>query len=81
MEYVEGRDLEDLVRHDGPLDVHTAADYMAQAADGLEHAHQAGLIHRDIKPANLLVDLGGTVKILDMGLAKFSAAARPATPR
>jgi len=74
MEYVEGRDLEDLVRHDGPLDVHTAADYMAQAADGLEHAHQAGLIHRDIKPANLLVDLGGTVKILDMGLAKYSAA-------
>lgn len=74
MEYVEGRDLEDLVRHDGPLDVHTAADYMAQAADGLEHAHQAGLIHRDIKPANLLVDLGGTVKILDMGLAKYSHA-------
>ena len=74
MEYVEGRDLEDLVRHDGPLDVHTAADYIAQAADGLEHAHQAGLIHRDIKPANLLVDLGGTVKILDMGLAKYPGA-------
>ena len=56
------------------LDFHTAADYIAQAAAGLEHAHDAGLVHRDIKPANLLVDRQGTVKILDMGLAKFSAA-------
>jgi serine/threonine protein kinase len=74
MEYVEGQDLQALVARQGPLDFHIAADYVAQAAAGLEHAHDAGLVHRDIKPANLLVDRQGTVKILDMGLAKFSAA-------
>jgi eukaryotic-like serine/threonine-protein kinase len=72
MEYVEGRDLHNIVRQDGPMDYRLAANYIAQAASGLEHAHQAGLIHRDIKPANLLVDLKGTVKVLDLGLAKFA---------
>jgi serine/threonine protein kinase len=71
MEYVEGRDLQTTVQDDGPLDYETAADYVAQAANGLQHAHDAGLIHRDIKPANCLVDRKNTVKILDMGLAKF----------
>jgi serine/threonine protein kinase len=72
MEYVEGRDLHNIVRQDGPMDYRLAANYIAQAATGLEHAHEAGLIHRDIKPANLLVDLKGTVKVLDLGLAKFA---------
>ncbi|HEX4145362.1 MAG TPA: protein kinase [Pirellulales bacterium] len=72
MEYVEGRDLHNIVRQDGPMDYRLAANYIAQAASGLEHAHEAGLIHRDIKPANLLVDLKGTVKVLDLGLAKFA---------
>lgn len=72
MEYVEGRDLEDIVRHEGPLDYARAAEYIRQAALGLEHAHQAGLIHRDIKPANLLLTPQEVVKILDLGLARFS---------
>jgi serine/threonine-protein kinase len=72
MEYVHGRDLNTIVKNDGPLDFETAADYIRQAAEGLQHAHDAGLIHRDIKPANLLVDMRGTVKILDMGLARFT---------
>ncbi len=72
MEYVEGRDLQHIVKEDGPLEYERAANYMLQAANGLEHAHEAGFVHRDIKPANLLVDLKGTVKVLDMGLAKFS---------
>ncbi len=72
MEYIEGRDLQTLVREEGPLDFDTAADYIAQAARGLHHAHNVGLIHRDVKPANLLVDQKGTVKILDLGLALFS---------
>jgi serine/threonine-protein kinase len=72
MEYVHGRDLNTIVKSDGPLDYDTAADYIRQAADGLQHAHEAGLIHRDVKPANLLVDSRGTVKILDMGLARFT---------
>jgi serine/threonine-protein kinase len=77
MEYVEGNDLEALVERIGPLPYATAARYIAQAATGLEHAHAAGLVHRDIKPANLLVDRGGVVKVLDMGLAKFQAEVRP----
>ncbi len=77
MEYIEGRDLHEHVAAEGPLDYYTAAEYVAQAATGLEHAHQRGLVHRDIKPANLLVDFQGTVKILDMGLAKFTAETRP----
>lgn len=72
MEYVEGRDLQNIVKDDGPLDYEMAANYVALAASGLDHAHSAGLIHRDIKPANLLVDTKGVVKVLDMGLAKFS---------
>ena len=72
MEYVEGKDLQRVVKDSGPVDYETAALYIAQAAEGLNHAHQAGLIHRDIKPANLLVDEKGVVKILDMGLARFT---------
>lgn len=69
MEYVDGLDLQMLVRRDGPLDFSTAADIVAQAARGLEHAHARGVIHRDVKPANLLVDQQGRVRLLDMGLA------------
>lgn len=72
MEYVEGRDLRVLVERNGPLPPRDAADYIRQAAEGLGHAHQAGLVHRDMKPANLLVDAKGVVKVLDLGLARFS---------
>jgi serine/threonine protein kinase len=75
MEYVAGSDLNSLVKERAPefLDYVTVADYVAQAADGLQHAHDNNLIHRDIKPANLLVDDKGVVKILDLGLALFSS--------
>lgn len=75
MEYVEGRDLAPRHEHDvcPPL---TAANYVLQAARGLEYAHNQGLVHRDIKPSNLLLDSQGVVKILDMGLARFDEAAR-----
>ncbi len=72
MEHVEGRDLQMVIKQDGPLDFATAADYIRQAAEGLAHAHQAGLIHRDVKPANLLVDPKKVVKVLDLGLARFA---------
>lgn len=72
MEFVEGRDLQQLVQRDGPPPYEEAIDYVSQAARGLAHAHEVGLIHRDIKPANLLVDQRGTVKVLDMGLARFN---------
>ncbi len=72
MEYIDGRDIQNIVKQDGPLDYAVAADFTRQAALGLQHAHAAGLIHRDVKPANLLVDSNNVVKVLDLGLAKFS---------
>jgi serine/threonine protein kinase/WD40 repeat protein len=72
MEYVDGPNLEEVMRRNGPLAVAAACDYARQAAVGLQHAHEAGLVHRDVKPANLLVDGIGTVKVLDLGLARFS---------
>lgn len=72
MEYVDGQDLHRLVSQSGPLEPEVAADYIAQAAIGLAHAHEKNLVHRDIKPANLLVDRGETVKLLDLGLAKLT---------
>lgn len=71
MEYVEGRNLEKIVTMKGPLRYADAAEYIRQAAEGLNHAHQAGLVHRDIKPENLLIDGNGIVKILDLGLARL----------
>ncbi len=71
MEYVDGRPLHEIVKRGGPLPFGVAAEYARQAALGLQHAHEAGLVHRDIKPGNLMVDRTGMVKILDMGLARF----------
>lgn len=76
MEYVDGQPLGELVSSRGPLVLDTALSYILQAALGLEYAHSKGIIHRDIKPNNLLVDRDGVVKILDMGLARFSDASR-----
>ncbi len=75
MEYVEGRDLAATVNQQGPLGVEKTLDYITQAARGLAFAHSKGIVHRDIKPANLLVDQHGTVKILDMGLARLDGPA------
>jgi len=71
MEYVDGADMQTLVRKHGPLPYLVAANYIVQAARGLQHAHDVGLIHRDVKPANLLVNRQGIVKVLDLGLALF----------
>src|SRR5262245_6711858 len=70
MEYIDGSDLEALVRRHGPLPPKRAAHYIAQAALGLQHAHDVGLVHRDVKPGNLMLDRQGTVKVLDLGLAR-----------
>ncbi|MFA6046711.1 MAG: bifunctional serine/threonine-protein kinase/formylglycine-generating enzyme family protein, partial [Phycisphaerales bacterium] len=75
MQYVEGKDLAAVVKDHGPLGVRQAVECILQAARGLQYAHEQGIVHRDIKPANLLLDRKGTVKILDMGLARMEQAA------
>ncbi len=57
MEYVDGMTLEKMVRQNGPLAYKQACDYMRQAALGLQHAQDCGMVHRDIKPSNLLVSV------------------------
>jgi serine/threonine protein kinase len=74
MEFVDGQDLASMVQKQGPLSVPAAVNCLLQAARGLEYAHSQGLIHRDVKPANLLCDAAGTVKITDLGLARFASA-------
>jgi hypothetical protein len=72
MEYVEGLDLAKMVKARGPLPVANASNYVHQAALGLQHAHENGMVHRDIKPGNLMLTPRGQVKILDFGLARLA---------
>jgi len=69
MEFAKGEDLLELVNRTGPLKFADAARYVADACEGLKHAHEKELVHRDIKPANLLLGEDQSVKLLDLGLA------------
>ena len=71
MEYIEGPTLQQLLHRRKRLAVATACEYARQAALGLQHAHGLGLVHRDVKPGNLMVDATGTIKVLDLGLARY----------
>ena len=73
MELVEGEAPK------GPLPLDTALNYARQIGDALEAAHEKNIVHRDLKPANIKITPGGTVKVLDFGLAKFSAPEPGAT--
>ena len=73
MEYAEGTDLSALVKRCGPLSPERSIDCILQAARGLEFAHGKGVIHRDIKPSNLILGVDGTVRILDLGLARIES--------
>ncbi|MGH7214597.1 MAG: protein kinase domain-containing protein [Tepidisphaeraceae bacterium] len=77
MEFVDGKNLADVVRKDGRLDPEAAAGYTLQAARGLKFAHDHGMVHRDIKPDNLLLNDQGIVKVADLGLVKCGAGDSP----
>ena len=71
MEHVPGPDLAQVLAAGRPLAVGRACEYVRQAALGLHHIHERGLVHRDVKPSNLSLGDGGRVlKVLDVGLAK-----------
>jgi hypothetical protein len=77
MELVEGTSLDRVVAEEGPLPVPRACDYARQAALGLQHAFERGMVHRDIKPQNLMRTPDGTIKVLDFGLARFARECAP----
>jgi serine/threonine protein kinase len=67
MEYIRGQSLRRLVADHGPLNVARTARLFSEVADGLQSAHELGLVHRDLKPSNIMVTPNGHAKILDMG--------------
>jgi hypothetical protein len=71
MEYIEGVSLAQLLEKRGTLSVASACHCVCQAALGLQHACERGMVHRDIKPQNLMLTPKGQVKVLDFGLARL----------
>jgi formylglycine-generating enzyme required for sulfatase activity/tRNA A-37 threonylcarbamoyl transferase component Bud32 len=72
MELIDGMDLTKIVAERGPLPIPEACEYIRQAALGLQHAFEKGLVHRDIKPSNIIVSGNGqVVKLVDLGLARL----------
>lgn len=72
MELVPGRSLDAILKERGRLPPTEVADLIRQAAEGLEAAHQAGIVHRDVKPHNLLLENGGRLRVVDFGVARDS---------
>lgn len=70
MEYVEGKNLNEIIKERAPLQVDEAVRIASQICDALEHAHQSDIIHRDIKPHNILIGRNGRVKVTDFGIAR-----------
>jgi hypothetical protein len=73
MEHVDGTTLEQVVEQHGPVGPSQAREWVRQITQGLQHAHQRGMVHRDLKPANIIRTAGNVVKILDFGLARFAS--------
>ena len=79
MELLQGRDLFQTMRLPTPLPMEQRLSIILQVLDGVAHAHRAGIVHRDIKPANTFLTEEGVVKVMDFGVARFTAASMTAT--
>lgn len=77
MDYIEGQGLDQLLARQGALAPDQALPILRQIAEGLDHAHERGVIHRDIKPSNILVDSHGTAFIVDFGVATIGRSQTP----
>lgn len=75
MEFLQGRELRDIMRDNGDMPVEQVLDIVAQVASGLDYAHEHGIVHRDIKPSNIMVIRDGLVKITDFGIARMASSA------
>ena len=76
MEYVQGKNLDELLRQQQTLSYETVVAIFLQALEGLQHAHKKGIYHRDIKPSNFILSPDGTVKLMDFGIAKIAGEQR-----
>lgn len=76
MEFVRGESLETIVQRRGKLSAEEAIPFFCQALDGINHAHEVGIIHRDIKPSNMILTENGTLKVLDFGIARLLGSSR-----
>lgn len=74
MEYIEGRNLKQIIKENGKLPVSQAEDIASQICAGLQDAHEHGIVHRDIKPHNILVTDNGRVKVTDFGIAQMMSS-------
>jgi len=79
MEYVPGVSLDEFVRSGGPVPAERALSIFRRALDGIEHAHDCGIVHRDIKPANIMLADNGQVKVMDFGIARAVDCLQPLT--
>ncbi len=75
MEFLEGKELKDILADDGRPEVMASIDWIAQIAQGLAFAHDNEIVHRDVKPSNIMIVRGGLAKITDFGIARMPASA------
>ena len=73
MEFLQGRELRDVLNETPLLPLDQALDIVVQVAQGLDYAHEYGIVHRDVKPANIMVVRDGHVKITDFGIARMAS--------
>jgi serine/threonine-protein kinase len=82
MDLLDGENLHDIIKRDGPAPMHMALPIFIEVASGLSHAHRKGILHRDVKPANIVMlkaaDVrGARIKIVDFGIVKFAEELKP----